>query len=99
MSGEDLMIDRKKQIIMSKNNDKNNLRSTTTSVVNNGGERVGAFGTSNEPHETLCAILDLAIVKNIQVHDEDFQNAKGVTTAIIQNNYKNEQVRKMYVHY
>ena len=44
-------------------------------------------------------MLDLARVKDGEIHEEDIQKVIDVTTALIQKKYKNEQVRKMYVRY
>ena len=69
------------------------------SVVNTGAVKGGADGTINDIPETEVDMLDLVGVKDSDVHKKDIQKVIDVTTALIQKNYKNEQVRKMYICY
>ena len=58
-----------------------------------------ANGIINDIPETSVDMLDLARVKDDEIHEDDIQKVIDVTTALIHNNYKNEQVCKLYVRY
>ena len=80
--------------------ERNGAKSTkkdNNSAVNAVAVKGDANDTINDIPETVVDKLDLAGVTDGQIHEEDIQKVIDVTTALIQNNYMNKQVRKVYV--
>ena len=80
-------------------NDAKGTKKGNNRVVNTVVMKGDANGTINDIPETVVDILNLARVKDGQIHEEDIQKVIDVTTVLIQINYKNEQVHKIYVRY
>ena len=83
-------------IIGDERNGAKGTRKDNNNLINVVVVKGNANGIINNVPETVVDMLDLARVKDGEIHEEDIQKVKDVTTALIKK-YKNEQVRKMYV--
>ena len=82
--------------------EKNGAKGTkkdNNSLINAVAVKDNTNGTINDIPETVVDMLDSARVTDGEVHEEDIRIVIDATTVLIQKNYKNEQVRKMYVRY
>ena len=81
-----------------KRNGAKGTKKDNNSLINAVAGKGDANGTINYIPETVVDMLDLARVKDGEIHEEDIQKVIDVIT-LIQKNYKNDQVHKMYVRY
>ena len=79
------------------------LPSITTRPVKPGDERSVAKGNTGVDDEMLPKMvnemLNITRYTNGEVNEHDLEQVVANTATLLNNNYKNEAVRKMYTHY